>query len=247
MCKSRLFHCCLVALLTLLYALPASARSPHGALHAKERICDALKARGVTRGLHGLCVSYCEAHDSDSAGTSGQAHSHGKHFSRGWSRRSNHILAHYNRLKKRGDPEMPCNSEPAADPDPAPAPVVQVCPCWTPAQADSIDGALSDGSAALAWSAQSGTDVCGATPEFPYINEKGLVGGVTEQTFIRAASLVSGDTDFSECQYYSLVGGGTVNMTLSIRNGNLTAEQLNACLADVIARQGALGVCQSAP
>lgn len=247
MCKSRLFRCCLVALLMLLYALPAPARSPHGALHAKERICNSLKARGVTRGLHGLCVSYCQAHDSDVAGKSAQARSHGKHFRRGWSRRSNHILAHYNRLKKRGDPEMPCNSEPAADPPPVPAPVVQVCPCWTPAEAGAIDGLFTDGSTAAGWPAPtSSASACGVDLSFPYMAEDGFVGGLRERAFIQVVELSS--PSMNRCQYQTYLNGQIASfVSLSVEEGTLTAEELAACRSDLVARQATLGLCQPTP
>ena len=218
----------------------ASAKTPDGVTPAAEDVCDPLKARGMTKGLYGLCVAYCEAHDSDMGTANSRA-------GRGALVRSERILANYNKMRKEGDLEMPCLKPVASAPDPVPPPVVQTCPCWTPAQAGAIDGVLSNGSPASGWSTGSGTSVCGATPEFPYLNENGLVGTQMEQTFIRAANIVSGTTQFKECQYYSLVGGGTVNMVLSTGNGTLTEEQLAACIADVLARQAALGVCQPTP
>ena len=44
----------------------ASAQTPDGQTPAGESVCDALQAEGVTRGLYGLCVAFCEAQDWES-------------------------------------------------------------------------------------------------------------------------------------------------------------------------------------
>ena len=41
----------------------ASAQTPDGETPAEEQVCDPLRADGVTKGLYGLCVAFCEAHD----------------------------------------------------------------------------------------------------------------------------------------------------------------------------------------
>jgi len=68
-----------------LFALPAMAQTPDGITPAVENACDGLKAPGITKGLYGLCVAYCEAEAS-----------------------SESVLRNYNRKKKETDPEMPC-------------------------------------------------------------------------------------------------------------------------------------------
>ena len=75
----------LVASLFSLFALPAIAQTADGITPAVENACDGLKAPGITKGLYGLCVAYCEAEASSEA-----------------------VLRNYNKKKKETDPEMPC-------------------------------------------------------------------------------------------------------------------------------------------
>ena len=239
MCKSRLFLCFSVALLMWMYGLPASARTPDGQTPSQEGVCDVLKQPGMTKGLYGLCVAYCEAHDSDLLATANS------HAPRGSLERSRRILENYNKMRKNGDLEMPCMVASNPAPAPVPAPVVQRCPCWTAAEADAVDGVLSNGTTAIGWPAPSSeVSVCGADAEFPYINESAPISSPQERAFIRAANLISGTTQFQECQYVSLGEGWNVNRMLRIQDGNLTAEELASCVADIFARQAALGVCQ---
>ena len=61
---------------------------PEGKGPDKHDVCSPLKAPGVTKGLFGLCVAYCEAGAS-----------------------SEQVLINYNKKKKESDPEMPCLDE----------------------------------------------------------------------------------------------------------------------------------------
>lgn len=72
-------------LVSTFYALPAVAQTADGVTPAIEGVCDSLKNPGVTKGLYGLCVAYCEAEASSEA-----------------------VLRNYDRKKKETDPEMPC-------------------------------------------------------------------------------------------------------------------------------------------
>lgn len=74
-------------------------------------VCDPLKAPGMTVGLYGLCVAYCEAVDCPSV-TEGA-----KKLAAACKPADRGILANYNRLRKPTDPQMPC--------------VKTKCPCWT--------------------------------------------------------------------------------------------------------------------
>ena len=69
------------------------ALTPDGETPANEGVCDGLQ--GVTPGLYGLCVAYCEAQDLDSIDKKPP---------------SLKILDNYNKKKQVGDPEMPCTS-----------------------------------------------------------------------------------------------------------------------------------------
>lgn len=106
---------CLV-LLTGLAGINGSAiaSTPDGQTPANEGVCDQLKMDGITKGLYGLCVAYCEAQDLDS-------------IEKGPP--NTKILENYNKKKTVSDPSMPCVHAP--------------CPCWTPAELYSItsDGA----------------------------------------------------------------------------------------------------------
>lgn len=243
MCKSRLFRSCLVALLLML-GWTASAKTPDGVTPAKEDVCDGLKGRG---NLYGLCVAYCEAHDSDMATSNSRA-------GRGSSVRAERLLANYVKSRQSVDPELPpcltvTSSPPAPDPIPVPPPVVQTCPCWTPAQADAIDGVLSNLSTAFGWPAPTNSGAaCGTDPRFPYMAEEGSVDGLRERTLIQVVDLDSPAMHY--CHYQTELKGAIDLDTLKVLHvseGALTLEQLADCKADLLARQAALGLCQPTP
>jgi hypothetical protein len=84
---------------------PVSASTPDGETPANEGVCDGLKADGITKGLYGLCVAYCEAQDLDTVGDKETP--------------NNKILRNYRKKMDvaAGDPDMPCVKVP--------------CPCWS--------------------------------------------------------------------------------------------------------------------
>ena len=87
----------------------AIASTPDGETPANEGVCDVLKVDGITKGLYGLCVAYCEAQDLDQFDKEPP---------------SIKILQNYNKKKQASDPGMPC--------------VATGCPCWTDAQLAAI-------------------------------------------------------------------------------------------------------------
>lgn len=89
----------------------AIASTPDGETPANEGVCDVLKVDGITKGLYGLCVAYCEAQDLNDMNKEPP---------------STRILTNYNRKKQAGDPIMPCLEPPPN------------CPCWTPEELDAI-------------------------------------------------------------------------------------------------------------
>jgi hypothetical protein len=89
----------------------AVASTPDGETPANEGVCDVLKVDGITKGLYGLCVAYCEAQDLNDMNKEPP---------------STKILANYNRKKQAEDPGMPCLAPPPN------------CPCWTPEELDAI-------------------------------------------------------------------------------------------------------------
>ena len=61
--KIRLLVCCLCVSVAALISVPLMAQTPDGETPAEETVCDPLKADGITKGLYGLCVAFCEAQD----------------------------------------------------------------------------------------------------------------------------------------------------------------------------------------
>ena len=76
-------------------------------------VCDPLKAPGTTSGLLGICVAYCQALQCPNASAGATA------MSKQCKAADPTLLATYNKLKKAGDPAMPCVQPPTT------------CPCWT--------------------------------------------------------------------------------------------------------------------
>ena len=53
----------IIAFGILLTASPVLAKTPDGNTPAQETVCDPLHEAGITKGLYGLCVAFCEAGD----------------------------------------------------------------------------------------------------------------------------------------------------------------------------------------
>lgn len=223
MCKSRLFLCCILALST--FGVPGFAKGAGGQTPATEQVCDPLKAEGVTKGLYGLCVAFCEA----------------QHYAAELATKQSQqkILVNYDKKKQENDPDMPCL--PGAAPVPQPS-----CPCWSAAEAGAIDGVLSDGlTTAAGWPAPtSHPAACGVDSEMPYIQETDSVSSPKEYAYIQVADTAS----IHRCIYKKVVPGQSAAYTLlSIEWGTLTAEEHAACRANLLARQAAMNLCQPIP
>ena len=78
---------------------------------------------GITKGLYGLCVAFCEAHD---AATENKPISEQELEELMASKPNGKILENYNKKKSPTDPDMPCLK------------VQEPCPCWDQAELDSI-------------------------------------------------------------------------------------------------------------
>ena len=113
MIKNTLLNMLAAALLTGLTFVSGSAmaQTPDRSTPANEGVCNVLQASGVSPGLYGLCVAYCEAQDLDS-------------FSK--EPPNSKILGNYNKRKQASDPAMPCVKTP--------------CPCWSGAEMAAITG-----------------------------------------------------------------------------------------------------------
>ena len=109
----------LIAVLAILSGPGAfSQGTPDGETPANEGVCDDVMADGVTKGLYGLCVAFCEAQDCEATldEATGEVT-----FDESCRPSNPKILENYNKRKLDSDPPMPCvNLLPAE------------CPCWTP-------------------------------------------------------------------------------------------------------------------
>jgi len=103
--------------------MPVLAKTPDGDTPANEGVCDDLKAASVTKGLYGLCVAFCEAHDAADISEAISSDDLAELLA---SRPNGKILANYNEKKSASDPDMPCLR--AQEP----------CPCWELADLDRI-------------------------------------------------------------------------------------------------------------
>lgn len=93
----------------------SEAQTPDGATPANEGICDELMTDGVTPGLYGLCIAYCEAQDCPDPSVGPDQPS------AQCSAPDPAVLEAYNRKKTDADPAMPC-----------------ICPCWTAQEIGAI-------------------------------------------------------------------------------------------------------------
>jgi hypothetical protein len=148
----KMHHFSLFAAMVLTIAVtgpPAMAQTPDGSTPAVEGICDTLKADGISKGLYGLCVAYCEAQDFSSedepltevdilALLEANAP-------------TGRVLENYNKLRTVDDPEMPCGVR-----------KVDSCPCFTQAEVDRMDG-YNDETGALT-NVNTCSDLYGTTP-----------------------------------------------------------------------------------
>jgi len=98
----------------LLGGVTATAQTPDGETPTNEAVCDSLI--GLTPGLYGLCVAYCEAHDAHLLSPGGDLVE--------LDVPNRKILENYNKKKTESDPPMPC--------------VQQSCPCWTADQLSTV-------------------------------------------------------------------------------------------------------------
>jgi hypothetical protein len=128
-------------LLLVLLSMTVSAApnvAPGGGESISESVCDPLKAQGVTKGLYGLCVAFCEggeyaAHDVPLTEDELQALA-GK-------APSGVILRNYHRMKQASDPDMPCIVRAVAD----------ACPCWSSSELLEVSDGVSADSVSIGY------------------------------------------------------------------------------------------------
>ena len=181
------------------------ASTPDGQTPAEEGICDPLKAEGITKGLYGLCIAFCEAQDfADPLIPTTEAELESLQA----SAPSGKILANYNKRKLESDPPMPCI---VAEPP---------CPCFSAEQLSAIDGILTldDGSTVdigISCPTNNPASVIAAEP------------ADLNADYLRFINVNSGGT----CQHIDNQSSPTVNTVLSTTTAppTITNDELGAC------------------
>jgi hypothetical protein len=124
-------------LLLVLMSMAVSA-APGGGESANESVCDPLKAQGVTKGLYGLCVAFCEGGEyaaRDVPLTDDELQALASKAPAGA------ILRNYNRRKQVSDPDMPCIVRAAEE----------ACPCWSPGELLAVSDGVSADAVAIGY------------------------------------------------------------------------------------------------
>lgn len=121
----------IIAILVGLITIPQQsfASTPDGETPAQESVCNGLKTDGVTKGLYGLCVAFCEAHDAASLSTQVTVEELAELFE---ATPSGKILERYNQKRSETDPTMPCINVNEGQ-----------CSCWNSEQITALDGVVN--------------------------------------------------------------------------------------------------------
>ena len=178
------------------------AQTPDGQTPAGEAVCDPLQDDGVTKGLYGLCVAFCEAQDyADEWETITEEELEALED----SSPSGRILANYNKKKTVADPDMPCIL------------VQEPCPCWSSAELAEIDGIM--------WDGQDTSNLSCITDGLrSYIQEAsdaGPLNYIFAQVFTAVRRL--------GCQYRAFNSPGYTSRNLSVESGTISVDEVVAC------------------
>ena len=195
-------------------AMTAEAETPDGQTPAEETVCTPLKADGITKGLYGLCVAFCEAHDfADASSPITEADLENLTA----DAPSGRILANYNKKKQEQDPAMPCIV------------IEPPCPCFTADELASIDGYVES---------DYGSPTCSTAGTTKIVFENFSDGSVSR--YGKVSNLLNAP-DMASCQYYDAETGRT-RPSLSVSAGTVTEEDLVTCQAMIISRCEELGL-----
>jgi len=209
----------------LALSAPVLAQTPDGQTPAQETVCDALQEDGITKGLYGLCVAFCEAGDyADELDTITPEELAALET----SSPSGRILANYNKKKDRADnpndPDMPCIL------------VEEPCPCWTADELAStgdgihnISGTQPDRVGCYS-SGQILTGGSGTLNIFDFSNPYPYNNGRLEQMVVWESGRLNA------CRM-QIIDPDTPSLfsQLSVEAGTLTEEQHDACVAQAVA------------
>ena len=180
--------------------------------HGNSPVCDDL--RGGTRGLHGLCVSYCE---TQNVSEDFKPHHFKPHKAKRKAAKREKVLARYNAKKGASDPEMPCVEQAS--------PTVTICPCWAPAELDADK-----------WRGKSPAAACRNT-----LTSDELSAGTTGLDFGRALALTTiayAGTDQEEVMNFCVREDNATSVKMSEKI--LDPKVVAACRAQVKATCDAL-------
>lgn len=193
----------------------ALAQTPDGQTPAEETVCSPLKADGITKGIYGLCVAFCEAQDHASISESITAE---ELASLEAAIPSGRILENYNKRKKESDPAMPCIK------------VEEPCPCWTEEEFLSTSQAAHDDA--------PNSNACSDN-----WRQGGSLHSVfdTENPLNLVLAYENGMGIGPFCQYYSEWDGTDGISRLLF----ITPEEFGACRDRIIARHAELGLTPS--
>lgn len=186
------------------------AQTPDGQTPAEETVCDPLREDGITKGLFGLCVAFCEAQDhADLSDPMTET----ELDALAAAAPSGKILATYNKRKKDTDPAMPCIL------------VEEPCPCWSDLELAGIDG-LIGGAPSRIFNCVVSTPA--QLHEFKEHNVP--VAGSIQRA---RSNLISPDEIDGSCQYINHQQAPQILRFLSVQAGTLTTDQSLQCRAEV--------------
>ena len=204
----------LIAVGAILFTGALYAQTPDGQTPADEAVCDPLMVDGVTKGLYGLCVAFCEAGDyADESDTISPE----ELATLETSTPSGRILANYNKKKDKAnnpaDPDMPCIL------------VDESCPCWTAYELAEIDGIMYDGY-------DTPNLICHTYSDSGFIFE---IRDVSPWDYMYAG--VTWYDGYESCKLLIDVAPYNLTRHLSIKAGTLTWDQYNSCVSSLSAHK----------
>jgi hypothetical protein len=193
---------CLCLVVGVLVSAPMLAQTPDGETPAEETVCDPLKADGVTKGLYGLCVAFCEAQDI--VGLSDPITEEELKALLD-ATPSGRILSNYNKKKQENDPNMPCVK------------VEEPCPCWSGAELAAIDGYFPDGTS----TSKRGCSIINPIP----VGDSRFI----YEDYQRAGATFGYWKEYS-CEYLNQQVKPLIHRNLSVLAGTLTVQEAALCL-----------------